>query len=136
MGGGDERFAAGSRSPEEGRNPGQGTRAWQPQAPRRHVNRVDDRRRWPRNTGFYAALHHRRPDAAPLARPDLGKLAYFPGEPVILAAPSGGGWLSDRLGKFGETPVAYLLATRDFAAATKKYKLSGPKTWFGQKVGW
>ena len=67
---------------------------------------------------------------------DFGKLAYFPGEPVILAAPSGGGWLSDRLGKFGETPVAYLLATRDFAAAAKKYKLSGTKTWFGQRVAW
>jgi hypothetical protein len=67
---------------------------------------------------------------------DFGKLAYFPGEPVILAAPSGGGWLADRLAKFGETPVAYLLATRDFAAATKKYKLSSTKTWFGQKVAW
>jgi hypothetical protein len=66
---------------------------------------------------------------------DFGKLAYFPGEPVILAAPTGG-WLSDRLSKFGEGPVAYLLGTRDFAAATKKYKLSGSKPWFGQKVGW
>ena len=67
---------------------------------------------------------------------DFGKLAYFPGQPVILAAPSGGGWLSDRLAKFGETPVAYLLSTRDFAAATKRYKLSGTKTWFGQKLAW
>ena len=67
---------------------------------------------------------------------DFGKLAYFPGEPVILAAPSGGGWLADRLAKFGETPVAYLLSTRDFAAANKKYKLSGTKTWFGQRVAW
>ena len=67
---------------------------------------------------------------------DIGKLAYFPGEPVILAAPSGGGWLSERLSKYGETPVAYLLATRDFSAATKKYKLGGTKTWFGQKVAW
>jgi hypothetical protein len=67
---------------------------------------------------------------------DFGKLAYFPGEPVILAAPSGGGWLADRIGKFGESPVAYLLGTRDFAGATKKYKLSGPKTWFVQKVAW
>jgi hypothetical protein len=66
---------------------------------------------------------------------DFGKLAYFPGEPVILAAPAGG-WLPDRVGKFGEAPVAYLLATRDFAAAAKKYKLSGTKTWFGQKVAW
>jgi Glyoxalase-like domain len=67
---------------------------------------------------------------------DFGKLAYFPGKPVILAAPSGGGWLAERLAKFGETPVAYLLGTRDFAAANKKYKLSGAKTWFGQKVAW
>ncbi len=67
---------------------------------------------------------------------DFGKLAYFPGEPVILAAPTGGGWLSERIAKFGESPVAYLLAGRDFAAATKKYKLSGPKVWFGQKVAW
>jgi Glyoxalase-like domain len=67
---------------------------------------------------------------------DFGKLAYFPGEPVILAAPTGGGWLSERLAKFGETPVAYLLGTRDFATATKKYKLAGTKTWFGQKVAW
>ncbi|MFY9841826.1 MAG: VOC family protein [Terriglobales bacterium] len=67
---------------------------------------------------------------------DFGKVAYFPGEPVILASPSGGGWLSDRLAKFGESPVAYLLGTRDFPAAAKKYKLSGTKTWFGQKVAW
>ncbi len=67
---------------------------------------------------------------------DFGKLAYFPGEPVILAAPSGGGWLTERLAKFGESPVAYLLGTRDFAGATKKYKLSAGKPWFGQKVGW
>jgi predicted enzyme related to lactoylglutathione lyase len=76
--------------------------------------------------------------AAPLieTQKDFGKLAYFPGEPVILAAPTGGGWLSDRVAKFGETPVAYLLATRDLPAATKKYKLNGTKIWFGQKVAW
>jgi hypothetical protein len=76
--------------------------------------------------------------AAPLTenQKDIGKLAYFPGQPVILAAPSGGGWLSEHLGKFGETPVAYLLGTRDFAAAAKKYRLSGNRLWFGQKVAW
>jgi len=67
---------------------------------------------------------------------DFGKLAYFPGEPAILASPTGGGWLSDRLAKFGETPVAYLLSTQDLAGATKKYRLNGTKTWFGQKVAW
>ena len=67
---------------------------------------------------------------------DFGKVAYFPGEPVMLVAPTSGGWLSERLAKFGQTPVAYLLNARDFAAATKKYKLNGTKTWFGQKVAW
>ena len=65
---------------------------------------------------------------------DFGRLAYFPGEPVILAA--GGGWLAEHIAKYGESPVAYLLATQDFAAAEKKYKLSGNKTWFEQKVAW
>jgi hypothetical protein len=65
---------------------------------------------------------------------EWGKMAYFPGEPVILV--SGGGWLSDRISKFGESPVAIILAARDFPAAVKKYKLGGTKTWFGQKVAW
>ncbi len=67
---------------------------------------------------------------------DWGKMAYFPGEPVILAAPSGGGWLSERIAKYGESPVAILLNARDFSAALKKYRLTGTKTWFGQKVAW
>jgi hypothetical protein len=65
---------------------------------------------------------------------DFGKMAYFPGEPVILVA--GGGWISERIAKFGESPVAILLAGRDFPAAVKKYKLGGTKTWFGQKIAW
>jgi len=32
--------------------------------------------------------------------------------------------------------VAFLLGTRDFNAAAKKYKLNNAKTWFGQKVSW
>jgi hypothetical protein len=76
--------------------------------------------------------------AAPLTETqrDFGKLAYFPGEPVILATPTGGGWLGEHIAKFGESPVGYLLNTRDLPAATKKYKLSGTKTLFGQKVAW
>jgi Glyoxalase-like domain len=67
---------------------------------------------------------------------DFGKMAYFPGEPIILASPSGGGWLSERISKYGESPAAILLSAKDFPAAIKKYKLSGNKTWFGQKVAW
>jgi hypothetical protein len=66
----------------------------------------------------------------------VAKLAYFPGEPVILAAPSGRSWVADRLQKDGEGPVAYLLATQDLNAVMKKFRLSGTKTWFGQRVTW
>jgi predicted enzyme related to lactoylglutathione lyase len=65
---------------------------------------------------------------------EFGRTAYFPGEPVILA--SGGGWIADHIAKYGESPVAYMLAAKDFSAAVKKYHLSGGKTWFGQKVAW
>ena len=66
------------------------------------------------------------------------KLAYFPGTPVILAAPEGGkSWLSDRLQKFGDAPVAYLIQARDVPAAVKKFHLSAVKnSWFGQKIAW
>jgi hypothetical protein len=66
---------------------------------------------------------------------DFGKMAYFPGEPVILVS-SSGGWIGDHVSKYGESPVAILLAGRDFTGAVKKYKLGGTKTWFGQKVAW
>jgi Glyoxalase-like domain len=65
------------------------------------------------------------------------KMAYFPGEPVVLAAPADNkSWINERLQNFGETPVAFLLATQDFNAATKKFRLSGSKTWFAQRVAW
>jgi hypothetical protein len=65
------------------------------------------------------------------------KMAYFPGEPVLLVAPiDNKSWINERLQKFGETPVALLLAAQNFDAANKKYRLSGTKTWFGQRVAW
>lgn len=65
------------------------------------------------------------------------KLAYFPGQPVILAMPSGGkSWIAERLQKFGESPIAYLLAANDYNATNKKFKLSGAKPWFSQRLGW
>jgi hypothetical protein len=65
------------------------------------------------------------------------KVAYFPGEPVVLAAPADNkSWINEHLQKFGETPVAFLLATQDFNTVTKKFRLSGPKMWFAQRVAW
>jgi hypothetical protein len=65
------------------------------------------------------------------------KMSYFPGEPVLLVSPiDGKSWINERLQKFGQTPVAILVATQDFNVAIKKYRLSGTKTWFGQRVAW
>ena len=69
---------------------------------------------------------------------DFGaKMAHFAGTPVILAAPlDNASWLAQRLRKFGDAPVAYLLATADLGAASKRFSLSVPTVWFGRNVGW
>jgi hypothetical protein len=65
------------------------------------------------------------------------KLAHFTGTPVVLAAPfDSSSWLNERLAKFGESPIAYLLGALDFAAAGKKFPVMSDTTWFGRKVGW
>jgi hypothetical protein len=70
--------------------------------------------------------------------PEFGaKLAYFPGSPVILAAPSGQhSWLSERLRNFGESPIAYLLGTSDIGTANTRYKLSSKSKWFDRDLAW
>ncbi|HET7441482.1 MAG TPA: VOC family protein [Terriglobales bacterium] len=65
------------------------------------------------------------------------KLAWFPGQPVILAMPRNGrSWLVDRLHKFGETPIGYVLGTQNFDKAAKRFHISYHITWFGQKFAW
>lgn len=65
------------------------------------------------------------------------KVAYFPGTPVMLATPlDPNSWLTQRLAKFGESPVAYLLGTPDFGAAAKKYAVGGETSWFGKNIAW
>jgi Glyoxalase-like domain len=65
------------------------------------------------------------------------RIAYFPGTPVMLAAPlDKAPWLAERLDKFGESPVAYLLGTSDFALATTKFHLTNSSQWFGRNVAW
>ncbi len=70
--------------------------------------------------------------------PEFGaRLAYFPGSPVVLAAPLGEhSWLSERSRTFGESPVAYLLGTPDLASASNRYKLSPESKWFGRNLAW
>src|SRR5581483_7178224 len=58
------------------------------------------------------------------------RLACFPATPVILAAPSDHtGWLAKRLEAYGESPVAFLLGTKDASAVAKKFPLADRGTW-------
>lgn len=69
---------------------------------------------------------------------DFGaKLAYFEGTPVVLATPlDSGSWLTERLSKFGESPVAYMLWARELASSKKQLRSGSDALWFGKKVGW
>jgi hypothetical protein len=61
------------------------------------------------------------------------RLAWFPGTPVVLAAPNGPqSWLAKRLHRFGETPCAFILGTSSLTVST----LVPPSKWFGQSVFW
>jgi hypothetical protein len=70
--------------------------------------------------------------------PEFGaRLAYFVGMPVVLAAPlDGNPWLSDRLTKFGPSPVAFLLDAEKFDSTSKGFALEKRASWFGRRVGW
>lgn len=58
-------------------------------------------------------------------------LAWFEGTPVALAAPVGpDSWLAGRIGQFGNSPCAFLLAS-----TARTLRRSGTR-WFGRPVEW
>jgi hypothetical protein len=64
-------------------------------------------------------------------------LAYFNGTPVILAAPlTPDSWLSERITRLGQCPVAFLLGSSDFKAASAHFSLPVQPHWFNLNVSW
>lgn len=62
-----------------------------------------------------------------------GRLAWFEGTPVVLAAPERPqSWLAGRLSKIGEGPCAFILSAR----RAEGYRTSSRVTWFGRGVAW
>jgi hypothetical protein len=59
------------------------------------------------------------------------ELARFPGTPVILAAPSGPGWLTERVDRFGQCPCSFLIEATDLHLASGQYPLEQGQKWFG-----
>jgi hypothetical protein len=64
--------------------------------------------------------------------PEFGaKLAWFPGTPVVLAAPlSTQSWLDARIRQYGETPSAFILGS------TRPVDAHNSGAWFGKHVAW
>ena len=76
---------------------------------------------------FGLALPRQQEDPAFGAR-----LAWFPGTPVVLAAPNGPqSWLAERLRRFGETPCAFILGRTGGLAGNLKLS-----TWFDKPIAW
>lgn len=68
---------------------------------------------------------------------DGATLAEFENTPVTLATSSrSNSWLSSRLGKFGDSPCAYLIGTNDLKWTVGKYGLGRENDWFQNKVAW
>jgi len=65
------------------------------------------------------------------------RLAHFPDTPVTLATPlDSRSWFASRLERFGDCPLAFLLATPDVDVASKRFGLVRAGTWFRRKVAW
>lgn len=79
----------------------------------------------------------RLPTPARTADDRLGaEVADFPGQPVALAEPRGGGRLADRLDRYGPRPSAFLLGAEDLAAAGRAFDLADPVAVGGRTVAW
>ncbi len=63
------------------------------------------------------------------------RLAEFADTPVILAEPSGDGWLAQRTARFGELPSALLLASEDLVRSERRFRLTRGSM-LGRPVRW
>jgi hypothetical protein len=68
---------------------------------------------------------------------NLGRLAHFPGTPVLLAAPlRPNNFLAERLRRFDESPCAFLIGARNLYAASNQLGLGTISSWFGRQIFW
>ncbi len=64
-------------------------------------------------------------------------LAGFVGQPFALAAPlAADNWLAQRLARFGPSPCAFLIGTKDIQGSPQRLPLSAPGHVFGRELRW
>ncbi len=76
---------------------------------------------------------------APVTNDDVnfGWLAHFPGTPVSLAAPlRPNDFLAERIRRFDESPLAFLIGTFNLYAASNRLRLGTVSSWFDRQVFW
>jgi len=68
---------------------------------------------------------------------NVGRLAHFPGTPVLLAAPlRPNDFLAERLRHFDESPCAFLIGTSNLYAASNRLRLGTVSSWFDRQIFW
>ncbi len=80
-------------------------------------------------------------DLPPPERSELPRFgvtaAYFEGQRFLLAAPlEADNWLAKRLARFGPSPCAYLIGSRDFACSLERFGLADEESWWSRQVAW
>jgi hypothetical protein len=88
-------------------------------------------------SGAFERFQHAYPSVAkPLKQVDSqfgAELAWIPDTPVVFAAPlSSSSWIADRITRFGEGPIAFVLASRKELKSNWKPR----SRWFGRDVNW
>ena len=63
-------------------------------------------------------------------------LVRFPGAAPVLAEPTGGSWLADRLEEFGPSPCGVVLGTTDIERSAERFGLDTWLSWGGHRVAW
>ena len=64
-------------------------------------------------------------------------MAIFPGEPLILISPAAkDSWLVQRLARFGPTPCAFLIGSRDLDASRERPRLGDVQSWGDSRIAW
>lgn len=64
-------------------------------------------------------------------------MAIFPNSPLMFISPAArGGWLAERLERFGPTPCAFLLGSRDLDASRERSGLGPAQSWGELTIAW
>jgi hypothetical protein len=67
----------------------------------------------------------------------LARLAVFDDQPLVLATPlDRTNAFADRLAQLGDSPIAFLIGTKDFQASKRRFPFAAEEQWAAGRIGW